>query len=272
MRRTPLLYSKASIFFFNCLLLLRCKTRGRRRLLLLHYSVAKPKDRATAAVVALSVAFASWQGSKIIGRTSVRKRKKERKEGDCNRCRCLLRCTGALQCSVARKEEEEGDGCCHLLHCAALQQEKKKKVTAAVTFFVVLHRSKKKRTRRRQRIKNKKRRRRRQSILSSPSSLHYSAARKKEEEEGDGSHAAVAFFLFFLHCKQEEEEKKEKGLLGSHMGLAPAPSSKLLKLLQAPNSSSSSSSKLQAPAPPPSSSSSRSTFLELWRWSEVGGR
>ncbi len=133
-----------------------------------------------------------------------------------------------------------------------------------------------------QRSKKKKRRRRQQPLLPSPSSLRCSATRKKEEEEGNGSHAAVTFFLFFLHYKQEEEEKKRKRLTwvprGSCSGSKLQTLAVLLQALAPPPSSSSSSSKLQAPQVRPPSSKlllhapSRATFLELWQWSEVGGR
>jgi hypothetical protein len=83
------------------------------------------------AVTFLSVAFASLQGNKTRGKTSARKRKKERKEGDCSRCCRLLRCALALQRSVARKKKRKKGDDSVAAH-------------ASVAFYAALHRSKKK--------------------------------------------------------------------------------------------------------------------------------
>ncbi len=128
------------IFFFNCLLLLRCKTRGRRCLLLLHYNEVKPKDEGDSSCHHLVCYFRL-----VVGQQNQRKKatathfavmlqqekeKKERKEGDCSRCRHLLHCAVAqrskekkkkamvatlpslpsLRCIAAKKKKKEGDG------------------------------------------------------------------------------------------------------------------------------------------------------------------
>jgi len=120
--------------------------------------------------------------------------------------------------------------------------------------------------------------------LPLPFSLRYNTATSKKEE-GDGSRCcrhllrcvtvqqekkkkkkATAASLpspsscFYSIARKKKKKKKEKGLPGSRVGPAPTASSKLWQL------SSKLQLLLQAPA------RSRSTFLELWRWSEIGGR